>query len=104
LTVVSVEHSNFGCTNPDEFGVTDTALERFAKGHHSTHQVSDTEVIHIYAIAGKPVFTNLERYDFDIKVPFAGAVWEVSFSCGYRAMRLLILLGLVSLKVTSRQT
>jgi len=76
LTVVSVEHSNIGCTNPDEFGVTDTALDDFAKGHHSTHQ-TDTELIHVYAIAGKPVFTDHDHWDFDVQVPWAGGVWKL---------------------------
>ena len=62
-----------------------TELEKFLKGHH--HAAKDTrsnEVVHVYAIAGHPVFgEERSSYDFDIEFGFAGLTWFVSLQYEY---------------------
>ncbi|KAI0297055.1 hypothetical protein B0F90DRAFT_991694 [Multifurca ochricompacta] len=59
--------------------LSDIELEKWLEGHH--HQYEDpltAEIIHVYAIAGAPVFhndTKVPRYDFDIEVPLWGITW-----------------------------
>ncbi|KAI0297032.1 hypothetical protein B0F90DRAFT_1742527 [Multifurca ochricompacta] len=58
---------------------TDLGLEKWIEGHH--HQYEDpvtAEIIHVYAIAGAPVFhndTKVPHYDIDIEFPLWGVVW-----------------------------
>ncbi|KAI0297031.1 hypothetical protein B0F90DRAFT_1742503 [Multifurca ochricompacta] len=58
---------------------TDLGLEKWIEGHH--HQYEDpvtAEIIHVYAIAGAPVYYDgprVPQYDIDIEVPLWGVTW-----------------------------
>ncbi|KAI0295583.1 hypothetical protein B0F90DRAFT_1143885 [Multifurca ochricompacta] len=54
------------------------ALKQWLVGHHNSYEHEKTgELIHVYAIAGPPVYAegDSDRIDFDIEVPLWGVTW-----------------------------
>ncbi|KAI0741035.1 hypothetical protein C8Q76DRAFT_822774 [Earliella scabrosa] len=64
----TIEHLKFAST---------VDLPKLLEGHHSQHQARTGEIIHVYAIAGPPVFGDAKenQWNFNIEIP----LWGVTF-------------------------
>ena len=66
--------------DPDE--LCDSDVPALLEGHHHevTDEVSKKDIVHVFAIAGAPVYGTLgKKWDFHIEWSFLGLVWIVSF-------------------------
>ncbi|KAI0293157.1 hypothetical protein B0F90DRAFT_1670921 [Multifurca ochricompacta] len=74
-------------------------LKQWLVGHHNSYEHEVTgETIHVYAIAGPPVYSNgdSDRIDFDIELPLWGVTWVLK---GYVIKSTLAIDAAFSVKV-----
>ncbi|KAJ6601891.1 hypothetical protein DFH09DRAFT_1355155 [Mycena vulgaris] len=52
-------------------------VDKLIDGHHYSSKASDGEEVHVYAVAGPPIFGSADpgRYDFNIEFPLWGVTW-----------------------------
>ncbi|KAJ7277113.1 hypothetical protein C8J57DRAFT_1308588 [Mycena rebaudengoi] len=52
-------------------------VNNLLEGRHQSSKASDGEEVHVFAIAGPPVFGSSDpgRYDFSVEVPLWGVTW-----------------------------